>query len=66
VDITIQACTEDDIGTLREIALETFRETFGRMNTVEDETLVGYLKTNVGAAQSDAVDPHIMKKVVRE
>ena len=35
VGITIRACTEDDIGTLREIALETFWETFGTMNTVQ-------------------------------
>jgi hypothetical protein len=92
VGITIRACTEDDVGTLREIALGTFRETFGTMNTVEtmenyvsgalarqklldelrtpgstfffmhsDETLLGYLKTNVGPAQSDAVDPQALE-----
>jgi ribosomal protein S18 acetylase RimI-like enzyme len=90
--VMIRACSEEDLDTLREIALETFRETFATMSAAEamnryvgrafarrkllaelrtrgstffflqaDGALAGYLKTNVCAAQSDAVDPDALE-----
>jgi len=47
--IEISVCAEEDLGTLRGIAIETYEDSFGPQN--EAETMANYLREAMGEAR---------------
>lgn len=67
IDVSIRLCGTDDLDTLRQIAYETYDQTFRSMNAEEtmnkylETAFSRYLKLNEAFEQSDLNDPQSLE-----